>query len=347
MRIWLLVLAACASAPRPLAPPPPPEPTAPAPPVAALEPEPAVDVSVDVDSLLHARAPELAPPSIALEPHYAIADAYGVATWRDACESRGRPRTRADIDELATYLAAWCGDDRDRTAHTLASLVHARTPGMAASVRADLLVLVTNLYDHVEALRWFDRAGMPVSHEEVAALYDALDRPGEVVALLSDAHGPVTTDCIQLARLASADVHFRELAVAELHAPGEACREAAAFVLCPIVTGRREPGRLLAPVIRQEATTCAPIVGAEAAYAIALRDRWPQTRDSQVWLDYLLGAADAPHTPQLDALRRAALANAVRTSACTPRELSDLVVTARTIDPSAPEMTEQSCRASR
>ncbi len=96
---------------------------------------------------------------------------------RDACESRGRPRTRADIDELRHVLRRVV---RSIATHgtTLASLLHAHA-GHGSSVRADLLVLGTNLYDHVEGVALVrSRGHAEISHEEVVALYDALDLAG-------------------------------------------------------------------------------------------------------------------------------------------------------------------------
>ncbi len=70
----------------------------------------------------------------------------------------------------------------------------ARTPSLAAGVRADLVLLVPMIDDSAAAQRWFQRANLDVEPEELAAVYDALDRPTEVVALLADGrHQPRST----------------------------------------------------------------------------------------------------------------------------------------------------------
>ena len=295
-------------------------------------------------------------PSIELEPHYPIANAYGVASWHAICESRGDPRVHGDIDELVGYLAAWCALDPARTVAGLAPLLHARTPSLAAGVRADLVLLVPMIDDSAAAQRWFQRANLDVEPEELAAVYDALDRPTEVVALLADGrHQPRSTACSQLARLARADpATFRDLVVGEAHATDPACREVAAYEMCPIVTGTRELTALdtaaeLAAAIRHEVATCGPVIGSDVAVAVALRDRWPSSDDSNAWMTFLevAAAVGAPSTPPIAALRAAAARNALRTIPCVFIDTDILARLAGDVEPTVRDLTPQTCERAR
>lgn len=90
-------------------------------------------------------------------PHFPIAEAYGARAWSSLCESRGRPMVRGgDIDELASYVHAWCAPTSDDRLEALNTLTHARTPGLAAAVRADIVALLANSRPADRSVEWLE-----------------------------------------------------------------------------------------------------------------------------------------------------------------------------------------------
>jgi hypothetical protein len=100
----------------------------------------------------------------------------------------------------------------------------------------------------------------------------------------------------------------------------------------------------LTAAIAHEAATCGPLVGEVAAYAIAVRDRWPgDSRDVHLWLGLLDGSRGAP--VELHDVRVAAAKNAIRTSHCTEDELPDLRTLTGEVDPAFAKLDQAGCLA--
>ncbi|MBL0218211.1 MAG: hypothetical protein IPQ07_30560 [Myxococcales bacterium] len=150
----------------------------------------------------------------ALEPSYAIANAFAQpgVSWLDLCRLGAQNRRGAGSPDQLEYLRAWCSvASRDPRAAVsrLAPLVHASVLGMPAAVRTDLANIVVDTGTADEALRLLAAARVDdlAIYDLVAASFIEVGRAPDALVFaeralaVNDQRRPVD-HCMRLTRRA-------------------------------------------------------------------------------------------------------------------------------------------------